>query len=616
MLNGERHPLRKLLYLPILLLFASAAHAAGGTCPTGANYLSPSMDALKLPLVTLARVGVTNCYFIAASGADSNTGTDEEHPWAHSPGMSTCTANCAALTPAAGMGFIFKGGDTWNGSNLGIYWPWEGTATNPIYIGVDLTWYSGGAWSRPIWTCGGVACSGGSAAYFFQTPPNKSYDILDNIELTGLVDTGNAPNYVNMFGTYQTVERLYIHGWSTTRTDNSTSQAIRFVSDSVGQGDTMRYNVIDGADTAQNMMFVTFQSTPIAYGNVIYNVYTGLDGCGDDWHDNLLDNAMVQGVVTGHQDGLYHVSQCYRPNSLIYNNVIRNTTNPLTGGAVKLWLNGNAPCPFASCISYAFNNIISNTYPGNTLNTGGHYAQRYGTWYIFNNTIDCGTDGVQGGYSELADNGNVEATSTTSNTIGTGSKTFVVESGLSLNFFAPGLPFIVWPTGNPSIYMEGTVTSFSRAIGTNIVANITSTAGSGTYSNWTMGGRMTLIRVNNHYISTGGLSNKCTHYTCSQTHDLVQTLSRAKAQGYTSQSAYAFQPTSASGSTVGKGVTASSLCTAVSAIEANAGTACANATGYACSYNSTNHTIMCPALTPVPRGDTWDTGAYQYHGTP
>ena len=515
-----------------LFLYAGRAFAAGGTCPSGANYLSSSMDALKLPLVTLASLGVTNCYFIAASGSDSNTGTDEGHPWAHLPGMSTCTANCAALTPAPGMGFIFKGGDTWNGSNLGIYWAWGGTSTNPIYVGVDPAWYSGSSWSRPIWTCGGMAC-GANAGYFFETPTSKSYDILDNIELTGLVDTGNAPNYVNLFGTYQTVERLYIHGWSTTRSDNSTSQAFRFVAGSDAHGDTMRYNVIDGADTAQNMMFVTFQNTPIAYGNVIYNVYTGLDGCGDDWHDNLLDNAMVQGVVTGHQDGLYHVSQCYSPHSLIYNNVIRNTTNPLTGGAVKLWLNGNAPCPFDSCTSYAFNNIIYNTYPGNTLDTGGHFAQNYGTWYIFNNTIDCGTDSVPGDCSELSDRGNT-------------------------------------------------------------------------------GGTMTLIRSNNHYISTGGLANNCTHYTCSQTGDLVQTLSKANAQGYTSNSTYAFQPTSASGSTITAAAPKQSLCTTIGTVDSNAGAACQGDTTYACTYETTTHEVRCPARATVARAAEPNIGAYQF----
>jgi hypothetical protein len=56
-----------------------------------------------------------------------------------------------------------------------------------------------------------------------------------------------------------------------------------------------------------------------------------------------------------------------------------------------------------------------------------------------------------------------------------------------------------------------------------------------------------------------------------------------------------------------------SLCTAILAFNSAAGTACQSATGYACSYNTSNHTVSCPALTLVgrPASAAWDTGAYQ-----
>jgi hypothetical protein len=529
MLNGERHPLRKLLYLPILLLFASAAHAAGGTCPSGANYLSSSMDALKLPLVTLASLGVTNCYFIAASGSDSNTGTDEGHPWAHSPGMSTCTENCAALTPAAGMGFIFKGGDTWNGSNLGIYWQWGGTASNPIYIGVDPTWYSGSSWSRPIWTCGGVACSGGSASYFFSAP--QPYILVDNIELTGLFESSSvSPAFFAGCGANQTYENLYAHGWS--HYVGITNTNARGFSCFSPTGWVLRYTVWDGSDTSKDMMVITQGTAPVAYGNYFKYVQTALDGCGDNWHDNLFEY-MAPSVSSGgaHQDALYQYGPCSQSTVFMYNNVVRHTTWAGSGGAVKFWMSGNNA---NTATGYAFNNVIYDNAVGNIVDTGGHFRVNYGTWYFFNNTVQCGTDSNMGACI-----------------VG-------MNTGATLNMYLS----------------------------------------------------------NNHWIQSGTSSPlSCTNNpggSCSQTNDLMQTLSRAKAQGYTSKSAYAFQPTSASGSTVGTGVTVSSLCTAVSAIDANAGTACGNATGYACSYNSSNHTVTCPALTPVSRGGTWDKGAYQY----
>jgi len=55
----------------MFLLRGGTALAAGGACPTGANYLSQSMDAQELPLVTLASLGVTSCYYVSPPGTAS-----------------------------------------------------------------------------------------------------------------------------------------------------------------------------------------------------------------------------------------------------------------------------------------------------------------------------------------------------------------------------------------------------------------------------------------------------------------------------------------------------------------------------------------------------------------
>ena len=521
---------------------AGNAFAAGGTCPSGANYLNSTGQ-----LASLASLGVTNCYYIAADGSDSNSGTTESSSWAHLPGMSTCTGNCAGHTPAAGEGYIFRGGDTWNGSNLGVNWQWGGTSSNPIYIGVDQSWYSGSSWARPIWTCGGTACAGGGP--FFSMNEKVGYNILDNIEMTGLNETTSShPDYVDGYGTYNTFENIYTHGWVSTLTTNSASQMFGGVS---GTGTVLRYNVMDGSDTGQTTMYFTHSGIATAYGNVMRYIVTGLDGCGDNWHDNLFEY-MVNGQ--GHQDGLYQQTQCFKPNSLIYNNVIRHTTWPASGGAVKLWFNGNAPCPFGSavnaCVSYAFNNVVYDNYPGNVIDAGGHFGVNYGTWYIFNNTFDCGTDSTPGSCG-LGDNGN----------------------------------------GQAQVPLHGT---------------------------------MALYLINNHWISTatssitgwGGLVGSCAYFTCSEMNGVYQTVAAANAHGYTSTSTYAFEPTSGGGSTVNAGANESSLCNAISGVDSAAGTACRNATGYACAYNSINHTVTCPTRTEVPRPTSaWDVGAYQFSTT-
>ena len=71
------------------------------------------------------------------------------------------------------------------------------------------------------------------------------------------------------------------------------------------------------------------------------------------------------------------------------------------------------------------------------------------------------------------------ATSTSSLSIGTGSKTFVTQSGLA---YAAGTPIQAFSTGS-SAYMQGTVTSYS---GTSLVANMTITSGSGSHSDWNL----------------------------------------------------------------------------------------------------------------------------------
>ncbi len=528
----------------VLLLYAGSVFAAGGTCPSGANYLSSTGQ-----LVTLASLGITNCFYIAADGLDSNSGADEAHPWAHLPGMPTCTADCASAlgaggqgnTSNAGSGFIFKGGDTWNGSNFGITWKWGGTSANPIYIGVDKAWLTGSSWSRPIWTCGGATCSVGIGSYFKSFTRN-AYTTIDNIEVTGLLAaTGNEPNFFQLCGTYMTAENIYSHGWSTSETTHTPiSQIFGVGCGEPNQGVTLRYNVVDGSDSSQNMMWFTLGRTPIAYGNIIRYVLTGIDGCGDDWHDNLVEY-LVPGVTPSHQDGIYHVAQCYNSSSLVYNNVVRHITFAGSGGAVKLWLGGQAPCPFSSCTSYAFNNVVYDNLPGNMIDTGGHNAVNYGTWYIFNNTFDCGTDSVPGDCS-IGDAGNV-------------------------------------------------------------------------------GGTMVLNIINNHWISTDKKSikgrksqvGKCDHFKCTETNGLYQSVGAAKKRGYTSKATHAFEPTSSNGSTVGKGTNQNSLCTAVNAIDSDAGAACERGTTYACTYDSTNHTVSCPTITAVTRPTgAWDVGAYQF----
>jgi hypothetical protein len=114
-------------------------------------------------------------YYIGANGSDSYDGTEKTHttgstgPFLHAPGMPNCASSCAAVTPAAGDSYIFRGGDTWHRSAstsdstdvpIGGQWTWSwsgtsgscsfpNTTSSCIYVGVDVTWFSGGSFARP-----------------------------------------------------------------------------------------------------------------------------------------------------------------------------------------------------------------------------------------------------------------------------------------------------------------------------------------------------------------------------------------------------------------------------------------------------------------------------------
>ena len=82
-------------------------------------------------------------------------------------------------------------------------------------------------------------------------------------------------------------------------------------------------------------------------------------------------------------------------------------------------------------------------------------------------------------------------TSTTSNTIGTGSKTFTTASNMAV---PAGAPITI---NNGSNSMTGTVTSYTSSTGV-LVVNVTSTAGSGTFTSWTIN-----VTISPQYISSG-----------------------------------------------------------------------------------------------------------------
>lgn len=76
--------------------------------------------------------------------------------------------------------------------------------------------------------------------------------------------------------------------------------------------------------------------------------------------------------------------------------------------------------------------------------------------------------------------GSLLGTSTTSATVGTGSKTFTTQSGLGLQ---AGSFVVVASSAGPANYFHGQVTAYS---GTSLTVNVLDDGGSGTYASWTI----------------------------------------------------------------------------------------------------------------------------------
>ncbi len=582
----------KLCWL-IPFLFATGAWAAGGACPSGANYINPSNPAGSL--VTLSSLGVTSCYYIADSGSDSNSGTSESSPWLHAPFMPSASGGAAALqnslngTAAAGLGFIFKGGDSWHFGNSGASpytggtWEfntgtlWSGTSSNPIYFGVDSAWYSGASWARPILTadnppCGpgtvGGNCNAYTANYWQQYYVNScsygiangsnmldvswiSYYVFDNFEMTGIcMSSTGQPFSSNSYVAYNNphgehvFENLYIHGWSHTSfagaNGSSACTGSNVCMDTYAFAGTpnngipsekILFSVVDGAD-----------SDPVALGaafapwyDVEYSAFRytsqGLIRQLHTFHDNLYEYFFEN----GHSNVLENTAE-WGGTNVVYNNVFRHLEE--TGGTngAGIWLE-----PAVGATDYFFNNVVYAEGQMELYNVGNtEGVGNIGTQVVFNNTMD-----------------------------------------------------------------------FTSGTGDDIACQ------PGGYAN-------PLVATNNHFITeTGGISSTCNGQTTTTT-NLSQNHAAASSNGFASSQTIVDSPTSSSSPTVGKGTNQQVLCSAILAAGATdpslsaAAASCSRDTTYGVVYNTSTHTVSAPGRTTNarPGSSSWDIGAYEYSNSP
>lgn len=555
------------------ILTAGTAFAAGGACPSG------------LP------VSGSNCYFVAANGADTNSGTSESSPWLHAPGMPNCKGNCAAVTPGPGNGFVFRGGDTWHfgittdsannpasGGEWAIYnWAggtcnYEGTTSGCIYWGVDPNWYSGSNWARPILNGDNAVSTALVSSCSYQVGSNNNAvglyngDYFDNFEMKGFCSSRNPAStgptqdiWVAYGGTGNIFEtNLYIHGWTATSSAGTSNNTIPCTLLGGSTQSTAQQflvaDVIDGSDSnAGACAWGTFPMYSHMKDSIIRYTTQGVgQGC-HDIHDNVFEYISNPNVPTHG-----NVLECNgdasgsTPN-VFYNNVMRHiNSNFFSSGQVGWWF-----CPNTTP-EYWFNNLV--------YDTGGHgdgnlwaYAgppayscSNSGGQYMFNNTL---VDALQPCNNTSDSNG-----------------------GKYLTVYNEHLVNTPYASGGAQ-----------ACIGYNDVTNVAMSDATATSQGYTLSSGA----VNSGYVNCAN------------------------------ESATPCAPTSSNNSTVGAGANHQLYCTTLAsyigetAISTDAANACTFGTSDACSYNLSNHTMNCSTQALVARPTTlaWDAGAYQFSGT-
>ncbi|HTZ75093.1 MAG TPA: hypothetical protein VMB47_14315 [Candidatus Aquilonibacter sp.] len=526
-----------------------------------------SMIAALLTLATAGSAFATT-YYVAANGSDSNNGTSKQTPWLHAPGMSTCIATCASTTINAGDSIILRGGDTWHFGNSGLS-PFAGFQSNAW----NFT-RSGSSTGCNVSPASYVTTSciyvGVDQTWYSGSAWARPILNFDNA-VTNSVPSSCSYNFwalnpVNFSGSYIIVDNLEFVGWCwSTSTGNQLYSLV-----SISNGSELKNSYFHGV-TATTAVTSTcsggdcdeYWATNGAgngsgsqYSRRDHNVFDNSDGTfgNNPSYGNCIGPLILGGGEIDHN--YFNVTSNivkYTAVFSFHDNLINGVYESPDGGT-----HGNIdelPPAGWTIDTYAYNNVLLKNWSiGETydLYPGDSSSGKAG--FIFNNVTNSDVNNL-------------------------GGNCFLVEGNDS---GGPG----------PFYYFNNTST------------NACQMRNPGRGSN-------TATFENNHFINYSG-SNISDFSSVTNTDDeseIWQSMATANGQGYTVGNNWA--PTSSGASTVGAGAVLSLLfCPLMD--NATAATACVEglpATG-PITYNSSAHLVTDNAL--VPRGTTWDVGAYQF----
>jgi hypothetical protein len=336
--------------------------------------------------------GGATYYVDFATGADTNNGTAKGTPWKHANGMQGCASTCASTVPAAGDSVIFKGGVTWDSTCWSWVLPSSGDVGNPIYYGVDLTWFAGGSFTQPVFDAAGTTPTAISMLRILSV----SNLTFDNFEMKNLLFTtanGGAFFHLDTAGNIL-MERLYLHGWDVTTANDDAHGAV-YVSPAVpGSPNIVDHTTISNTEfSATHNNGVAITAADVVSFSTIHDVPSFCLGCG------TVHDSVIYGIsYPVHDfDGAYHTNGHYMigAGAADYNNLYYNFEANAAPIYPNIGSGGAGACQ--DWTQYIYNNVVilaGQAVPiaidvNPEISTGAGFC---GSAYVMNNTIQSDSD--------------------------------------------------------------------------------------------------------------------------------------------------------------------------------------------------------------------------------
>jgi hypothetical protein len=307
------------------------------------------------------------------SGNDNANGISKLTPWKRCPGMLGFNGS---YSHSKGDRFIFKGGVTWPSVALPLKIVYSGESdVNPDYYGVDVTWYTGGAWSRPIFDAEYSNSLGKDVSTCPINISSQNYINLDNIEVKRLkLQNEYAVALIMMYNAQNIViTKCYVHDWSTgTAKDGnrggimgaSSDVYVRYCTVSNTENPTVSTAIARVTEVSNCLIFDVSSSidqASLVYNNVIHDIYKSFDPA---WHENTI---WLWGNGRAYNNHIYNV---HGAGTMMY-------VVPCWGGA-------------SGSSTYVYNNIIDMSMgagvPAMEVDPSGGSAN-CASVYFYNNTI-------------------------------------------------------------------------------------------------------------------------------------------------------------------------------------------------------------------------------------